>query len=610
MMGLCLIPASVFATTDPQWTVDPHGFEYDMSMYVTLQRNGVALSSTNDLTLAAFAGGECRGVATLLTQNGAPYFYLRVRSHVLNGETISFRCYDKLRGVVDSLMGTVAFENLKQFGYPSVPYVMSLFIPVTTISLKKDNQTLLVNQSDTLLATVLPVDATDKRFVWSTSDGTVATVTDGIVTALKAGLVTITVKTTDGGHTAQCQYTVLQPALGVQLNKNAQTVLVNRKDTLLATVLPADASNKGLIWSTNNETIVLVTDGVVTALKAGLATITVKTLDGGYTAQCQYTVLQPVTGIQLNKVNLHLLINQSETLTATVSPADASNNDIIWSSSDPSVAIVFNGIVTAQKSGSATITVRTVDGGLTASCQVYVPSYYEVLLHVSLNGTVSVGTTYLNDGDSLRVLEDSVLTFKFTPDKSSEIGSVIYNGVDVTSQLLVVDGNSYFTTNSTTQNTNLTVLFKLRKFELTIKDAESGSVGIAVEANQKQVVYIHPSLDWELYSVLMNNVEVIGEVYLNTYTTPVLTIPSTLQIILRKIVPTRSIHTYSPIQLKGCDGVLTVKGATVGERILVYDLEGKLKNSTRVIGAETTLRLNLGSAYILKIGSETYKVAL
>lgn len=607
--GLCLMPMQLVASTDPNWTIDPHGFEYDMSMYVSLQRNGTVLNTLGDLTLAAFAGGECRGVATLQTVGGSPYFYLRVRSRVATGEAITFRCYDKLRGVVDSVMGGVVFENLKQFGYPSVPYLMSLFIPVTTVSLNRDKQTLLVHQRDTLSASVVPVEATDKRIVWSTSDSTVASVQDGVVTALKAGLTSVTVKTMDGSYSAQCLYTVLQPVLGVRLNKEWKTLLVNQLDTLVASVLPADASNKDLLWSTGNDTVAVVKDGVVSALKAGFATISVKTADGGFTAQCLYTVLQPVTGVQLNKTNLRLLINQSETLTATVLPADASNKVLDWASSNPAVATVTDGRVTAYNAGSTTITVRTEDGGKTASCQVYVPAYYQVTVHLTEYGMASVGTMPLRDGDSLRVLEDSMLTFKLTPAKSCEIGSVTYNGVDVTAQLQLFEGSWYFSTAPIWRNADLNVLFRLQKFELTIQDAESGTIGIAVEPNKKQVVYIHPSPNWELYSVLMNGVEVIGEVQQNTYVTPVLTGPSTLQIILRKIVSVQ-MHAASPIQMIGTEGVLTVKGVPQGERIQVFDLDGKLNKSTRMSGSETTLKMPPGSVYLLKIGDETFKIAL
>lgn len=610
MLGLVLSPLSAQATTNPDWTVDPHGFEYDMSLYVSVQRNNIAVENVGDLTLAAFVGAECRGLATLHYVNNSPYFYLRVRSHVPSGETVTFKCYDKLRGVVDSVMAMVAFENLKQVGFPSVPLVMPLFIPVTAVSLDKGQKTLLVNQWDTLTATITPLDATDKKLVWSSNNEAVAKVIGGYVQALKAGTATIFVQTLNGNLVAKCQYTVLQPVLGVQINKEMQNLLVGNSDSLTATVLPADASNKDVLWSTDNDAVAVVSNGVVTAMKTGTARISVKTVDGGFSAQCLYTVLQPVTGIQLDKTDLRLLLNHSETLTATLFPADASNTSVTWSSSDPSVASVANGVVTALRSGSAIITVQTDDGGWKATCSVYVPYYYTVAVHATQNGIVAVGSTAFNDGDSLRVLEDSIVTFILTPDKSSEIGSVLYGGSDVTALLKLVDGHYLFTTAPIRQNTNLTVQFRLRKIELIIQDAESGTLGIAVEPGKRQTLYLHTSPDWELYSVTMNNVEVLGEIVQNTYTTPELWTPSTFKVLLRKIVTIRSARAESPIRILTADGLLTIRGAATGEVVQLFNLDGKMERSSQISGTETTLKVRPNSVYILKIGAETFKIAI
>ena len=117
-------------------------------------------------------------------------------------------------------------------------------------------------------------------------------------------------------------------------------------------------------------------NGKVTGVKAGEATITVTTEDGGKTATCKVTVSDTeikVTGVTLNKTALTLNIGASETLSATVAPADATNKKVTWKSSDAAVATVdANGKVTGVKAGEATITVTTEDGGKTATCKVTV----------------------------------------------------------------------------------------------------------------------------------------------------------------------------------------------------------------------------------------------
>ena len=117
-------------------------------------------------------------------------------------------------------------------------------------------------------------------------------------------------------------------------------------------------------------------NGKVTAVKAGSATVTVKTTDGGKSASCAVTVnakVFPVTGVTLNKDTMTLTEGETGTLTATVAPDNASDKSVTWSSSAPDVATVDqNGKVTAVKKGTATITVKTTDGGKTAACEVTV----------------------------------------------------------------------------------------------------------------------------------------------------------------------------------------------------------------------------------------------
>ena len=148
-------------------------------------------------------------------------------------------------------------------------------------------------------------------------------------------------------------------------------------ETLTATVAPADATNQKVTWKSDKPEIATVdANGKVTGVKAGEATITVTTEDGGKTATCKVTVSETsvaVTGVTLNKTALTLNIGASETLSATVAPADATNKKVTWKSSDAAVATVdTNGKVTAVKAGEATITVTTEDGGKTATCKVTV----------------------------------------------------------------------------------------------------------------------------------------------------------------------------------------------------------------------------------------------
>ena len=170
---------------------------------------------------------------------------------------------------------------------------------VTGVSLDKTSLNLNPGKEGTLTATITPSNATNQNVTWESSDTKVATVDNGLVTAVAEGTATITVTTADGGHTATCTVTVTQPAetpvTSVTLDKTSLTLDVGGSDTLTATVKPDNATNKAVTWSTSNKNVATVNNGVVTAVGAGTATITAAASDGsGKTATCEVTVNGPV----------------------------------------------------------------------------------------------------------------------------------------------------------------------------------------------------------------------------------------------------------------------------------------------------------------------------
>ena len=266
-------------------------------------------------------------------------------------------------------------------------------ISVTGVTLNKSTLSIQVGGSETLTATVAPKDASNKKVTWKSSNEAVATVANGKVTGVKAGEATITVTTDDGGKTATCKVTVSDKEVkvtGVKLNKTATSLLVGGNETLVATILPENATNKKVTWKSSNAAVATVdAAGKVTAVKAGEATITVTTEDGGKTATCKVTVSDKevkVTGVKLNKTATSIFVGDSETLTATITPENATNQKVTWKSSDAAVATVdAAGKVTAVKAGEATITVTTEDGGKTATCKVTVNAATVAVTGVTLN---------------------------------------------------------------------------------------------------------------------------------------------------------------------------------------------------------------------------------
>ena len=261
-------------------------------------------------------------------------------------------------------------------------------VHVTGVTLNTTATTITKGGTTTLVATVSPNDAGDKSVTWSSNDTSVATVSsEGVITAVGCGEAIITVTTTDGGCTAQCTTTVENPVTGVSLNTNVLTILTGLTYQLEATVSPSDAcGDKSVTWSSSDSTIATVSNnGLVTAVATGSAVVTVTTTVGSYTASCAVEVSEPVavTGVTLNKATLDIFEAQTEQLVATVLPNNATNKNVTWSSNNSNIATVdSNGIVSAVTTGSAIITVTTVDGGYTASCEVTVSeqSYTSVVI--------------------------------------------------------------------------------------------------------------------------------------------------------------------------------------------------------------------------------------
>jgi uncharacterized protein YaaQ len=167
------------------------------------------------------------------------------------------------------------------------------------------------------------------------------------------------------------------PVTGIVLNKSETTILVGGTEQLAATVLPQNASDTAVFWSSSNSAAASVSNrGLVRGLAEGTADIIAETQDGGYQALCKVTVSSTavaVTGVSLNKENTTILFGGTEQLVATITPANATNQNLTWSSNAPAVASVSEGgMVTGAGVGTAIITVTTVDGSFTDTCGVAV----------------------------------------------------------------------------------------------------------------------------------------------------------------------------------------------------------------------------------------------
>lgn len=254
-------------------------------------------------------------------------------------------------------------------------FSFSSYAAATNIRMNISQATIQSGGQYQLSAIITPSDAS-KSLRWTSSNPNVATVNNnGLVTGKSSGTSTITCITTDGSNlSAFCTITVAQLITSISMQGSLE---MNTGNTyrLSVSISPASATGKSLKWNSSNGNVATVSsDGTVTAKSPGTANITCVTTDGSKkSATCTVTVKQGVTGITLNKTSATIGVGNSTQLTANVSPSNATNKSVKWSSSNTGVATVNgNGQVTGVGVGTTTITCRSSDGNATASCTVTV----------------------------------------------------------------------------------------------------------------------------------------------------------------------------------------------------------------------------------------------
>lgn len=308
--------------------------------------------------------------------------------------------------------------------------------------------------------------------------------TDGVAygtAQLNAGTGTITITVSNGGESSTYVLNVEGTSTpgtgpvqvtGVSLSQTTMDLTAGSTSQLTATVEPFNATNKNVTWSSSAPEVAAVDEnGKVTALTAGSATITVTTADGSKTAVCTVTVeggstpIVNVESVSLNKTSLELEAGDSEQLTATVEPENATNKSVTWTSNNDSVATVDNnGTVTAHKAGTATITVTTMDGGNTATCALTVtssggsgsggsgsPSYAVDTDADTDHGTVTVKPSRAEKGDTV--------TITAKPDEGYQVGEITVTRPNGDAVKVIDKGNGKYTFTMPNGKVNVDVTF-------------------------------------------------------------------------------------------------------------------------------------------------------
>ena len=246
--------------------------------------------------------------------------------------------------------------------------------PVLSLVLDETTKIMYVGEATRLTYSILPTNASIKTVTWSSTNIAVVTVdSSGLLTAKGVGQSVIILRMADGSIFKTCNVTVNQKATGVSFDVDNLELNIGQSYTIQTTMTPADSTEVALKWESTNSNVATVDlKGKVTGKSVGKAVIIAKTLLGG-TVYCNVTVLQQVTGLQLNYNSKTIVKGEKFVIKATILPSTATTMEVTWTSSNTKVVTVSTkGTVTSKSGGTAVITCKTKEGGYVELCVVHV----------------------------------------------------------------------------------------------------------------------------------------------------------------------------------------------------------------------------------------------
>lgn len=245
-------------------------------------------------------------------------------------------------------------------------------IEVTSVNLNTPTLELEIGEESQLTAIISPSNASDQKVIWGSSNVKIVSVTEtGLVKGIAEGSATVTA--TAGGKQSTCSVTVTKAAIkaeSISLDRTSLEIEVESVYTLIATVLPDNAADKTVTWTSDNPSTASVSnEGTVTGISEGKTTIHAKIAD--HEASCEVNVVPKVihvTSVVLSETEVKLYPDETHTLTAEITPDNATHKTIEWSSSSPDVATINEGVITAVSVGTTVIVAKA--DGISASCNV------------------------------------------------------------------------------------------------------------------------------------------------------------------------------------------------------------------------------------------------
>ena len=434
-------PASAYvaaSAADSTWGVitAPSGTNYEGWVVISYgaAKDSVKLQinhAVDSVSFGAVSRDTTMGIGTTKTLTASVFpnnalqevLYSSSNSAVAEVQTVG------LQGIITAkAVGTarITVSAGKGAGMKTDTFLVKVDNPITGLNfaITTDTIPMQINSELDVQAVATPANADNiNTLQWSIVP--IAPATPGLVTiasnsgltvkiqsAATPGIARLTVTSTNG-VTANRVIKVLDPihVTAMTIDKDTVFLPVGKKDTLTARILPAEALNKKVTWTSTNPSFAAVerltdTTAVVTGKTVGVAMIVGETEDGNFKDTCYIYVRNAVElkAIKLDKQKIRLKLNTTDTLAVAFSPANASDQRVKFLSADTSIATVdANGVIKGLKTGTVYVSVTSLEGGFKDSCEVTV---YDP----SPNVEAAAGVNIWSAGNGLRVQSDKART--------------------------------------------------------------------------------------------------------------------------------------------------------------------------------------------------------
>jgi len=274
--------------------------------------------------------------------------------------------------------------------------------PITAdkISLKESSISLLLGSEKEIEYEISPQNTTIKDILLSSNNEDIIKIVDNKkILAVGPGRTSISITIKDTNVKDSCEV-IVEPikATSIKLNKNVITIPQNRKDSLFVLFTPSNTTDTTIVWTIENTDVAVVnSSGIITAKNIGSTNAIATSNDGKFKASCKIEVIPvPVESISFSSSSFEMLLDETLQLTATITPNDAANKNITWTSSNENVLTVNkNGLVTSKNSGSAKITATTLDGNYNAECTIKIVSIIDQISLSSQNPSIMSFNGYI-----------------------------------------------------------------------------------------------------------------------------------------------------------------------------------------------------------------------